>query len=67
MPTRLTVRQALAYVQPPISRATLYRLLGQGRITAVKRGRNTLIESASLDRYAADLPVATFRAPRKAA
>ena len=63
---RLTIKEALASLQPPIGKTTLYRLLGEGRVTAVKRGRTTLIDKASLDAYSATLPQAVFRAPRKA-
>lgn len=50
-----------------IKRSRLYDLMGQGAIQAVKSGRRTLILSASLERYLANLPAATMRVPRTSA
>ena len=41
-----------------ISHAGLYRLLGDGRISAVKIGRSTYIPRASLEAFLAGLPAA---------
>jgi len=38
-----------------------YSLLAQGRLTAVKAGRKTLITGESIETYLASLPAATFR------
>jgi excisionase family DNA binding protein len=46
-----------------ISRATVNRLLSQGRLQAVKVGAKTLVTSASIDAFWASLPPAKFRAP----
>ena len=43
-----------------ISRSELYRLLGRGKLDAVKVGRTTLITMESLKRFMAQLPRATF-------
>ncbi|GGA14821.1 helix-turn-helix transcriptional regulator [Dyella caseinilytica] len=37
-----------------ISRATLYRLMGEGAIKTIKIGHRTLIAEAELQRYVAD-------------
>lgn len=39
-----------------IGRTSCYRLLSEGRISAVKLGGKTLIPVSSLDRYFASLP-----------
>ncbi len=44
-----------------LSRSTLYRLLGEGRLRAVKVGRSTLVEVESADALFSSLPSATFR------
>ncbi|MBV9824418.1 MAG: helix-turn-helix domain-containing protein [Alphaproteobacteria bacterium] len=41
-----------------ISHAQLYRLLGEGRLTAVKIGRSSFITRACLEQFIASLPVA---------
>jgi len=41
-----------------ISHAQLYRLLGAGRLTAVKIGRATYIPRSSIDQFLAALPPA---------
>ena len=45
-----------------ISHTQLYRLLGQGRLSAVKIGRSSYIPRASLERFLAELPPAKVRA-----
>jgi excisionase family DNA binding protein len=41
-----------------ISHAQLYRLLGAGRLTAVKIGRYSYIPRAAIDKFLANLPAA---------
>lgn len=48
-----------------ISHAQLYRLLGAGRLTAVKIGRCSYIPRAAIDKFLADLPAAKVRASIK--
>jgi len=48
-----------------ISHAGLYRLLGEGRLTAVKIGRATYIPRLVLERFLAELPPAKMRATPK--
>jgi excisionase family DNA binding protein len=50
-----------------LSRSTLYRLAGEGRIRFLKVGRSTLVDAASVRQFLATLPAATIRAERKAA
>jgi excisionase family DNA binding protein len=50
-----------------LSRDTLYRLIGAGRLTALKHGKKTLVTVASLRDYAASLPPAKIKAPIKPA
>lgn len=57
-PALLSVREAMARLS--VSRAGLYTLLGQGRLQALKLGSRTLIPATELERFVADLPVATF-------
>jgi len=45
-----------------VSHAQLYRLLGQGRLTAVKIGRATYIPRASIEQFLAELPAAKLGA-----
>lgn len=45
-----------------ISHAQLYRLLGAGRLNAVKIGRSSYIPRASIERFLAELPPAKVRA-----
>ena len=47
-----------------INRSRIYELLAKGRISAIKEGRSTLIELASVDAYVASLPKATVRLPK---
>ena len=44
-----------------ISHAQLYRLLGAGRLNAVKIGRSSYIPRSSIERFLADLPAAKVR------
>ena len=41
-----------------VSHAQLYRLLGAGRLAAVKIGRATYIPRASIEQFLAELPAA---------
>jgi excisionase family DNA binding protein len=41
-----------------LSHATIYRLIGQGRLDAKKVGARTLISRTSIERFAAELPAA---------
>jgi excisionase family DNA binding protein len=45
-----------------ISHAQLYRLLGAGRLSAVKIGRSSYIQRATIERFLAELPPAKVRA-----
>jgi excisionase family DNA binding protein len=45
-----------------VSRSVLYLLIGAGKVTAVKNGRRTLINVASLDAHFANLPPAQIKA-----
>jgi excisionase family DNA binding protein len=47
-----------------LSRSEIYRLLGSGKIKAVKSGRSTLILLDSVKAHLASLPPATIRAPK---
>ncbi len=56
----LTVRDfCLAY---RTGRTKAYELIATGQITAVKRGRSTLITAESAERWASSLPRMTSRA-----
>jgi excisionase family DNA binding protein len=46
------------------SRNTVYRLLADGKLRAVKRGTTTLIIVSSIRQYFDSLPIATFGADR---
>lgn len=50
-----------------VGKTRLYALLGAGCLAARKSGRLTLVEVASLDRWAASLPAAKFAAPSRVA
>lgn len=45
-----------------ISHAGLYRLIGAGKLSAVKIGRSSYIPRASIERFLAELPAAKVRA-----
>lgn len=45
------------------SRASLYELIGLGRLDAVKNGTNTEITVESIRRYQANMPRANIKAP----
>jgi hypothetical protein len=49
-----------------LSRSEIYRRLAAGDIRAIKSGSRTLILMDSLRAHLANLPAATFRAPRVA-
>lgn len=57
-PISLTIPDAVR--TSGISRTAIYEALKNGRITAVKCGKRTLISYESLSRYLANLP--TYRA-----
>jgi excisionase family DNA binding protein len=59
-PIHLSVKDACA--RHNLSRSGLYILIGQGRITAIKNGRRTLINVPSLDAHFAGLPPAQIKA-----
>ena len=46
-----------------LSQASIYRLLGLGKLKAVKAGGKTLVTVESLKAYARSLPTAKFTAP----
>ena len=46
-----------------LSRDTIYRLIGAGRLTALKHGKKTLVTVASLRDYVASLPEAKIKPP----
>jgi excisionase family DNA binding protein len=48
-----------------LSRDTIYRLLGTGKLTAVKHGSKTLLPIAGLRDYAASLPEARIKPPNR--
>jgi excisionase family DNA binding protein len=58
----LDVNQAAAEVG---SRTTLYALIGQGKIRAVKLGSRTRIDAQSLRDFITSLPEARIAPPRK--
>lgn len=49
-----------------LSRSTLYRLAGEGRIRFVKVGRSTLVDAGTVRAFLASLPAAVIR-PAQAA
>jgi excisionase family DNA binding protein len=61
MPVHISIREACA--RHNCSRSALYNLIGQGKITAVKHGRRTLVVVASADAHFASLPPAQIKAP----
>jgi excisionase family DNA binding protein len=48
-----------------LSRSTLYRLAGNGRVRFLKCGRSVLVDAASVRLFLASLPAATIRPERK--
>jgi excisionase family DNA binding protein len=60
-PIHLSVKDACS--RHNLSRSALYILIGQGKITAIKNGRRTLINVPSLDSHFASLPPAVIKAP----
>lgn len=60
MPATVTIARAVRH--SGLSRASLYRLAGDGRLTFLKAGRSTLVDFASLTAHLASLPRATIRA-----
>jgi excisionase family DNA binding protein len=61
-PQFVTVREAMRMV--PTGHSKFYELLAEGKMRAVKHGRRTLIEVASIRRYLEALPSAKFARPR---
>ena len=55
----------LASLISGLSRSAIYRHLAAGDIHAIKAGSRTLILMGSLRAHLANLPAATFRAPRE--
>lgn len=50
-----------------LSRSTIYRAAGEGKIKLLKLGRSTLVDMESVRAFLASLPTATIRAPKQAA
>jgi excisionase family DNA binding protein len=50
-----------------LSRSTLYRLAGEGRVRFLKVGRSTLVDAASVRAFLATRPAATMRPERRQA
>jgi hypothetical protein len=65
MPGALPMQHAIAW--SGLSRSTLYREAGAGRLVFRKAGRTTLVDGPSLAALIASLPVATIRPQRAAA
>ena len=63
-PSYLRIADAIKY--SGLSRTRIYIALAQGKISARKAGRATLIERISLDRYLAELPEAVINIPSAA-
>jgi excisionase family DNA binding protein len=61
-PVHVSVNDACA--RHNCSRAFLYRLIGSGKVAAVKNGRRTLIVTRTLDDHFASLPPAKIKAPK---
>jgi excisionase family DNA binding protein len=60
-PVLLPIQAAAEYLG--LSVASLYRLIGLGRLQAVKAGGKTLLPVASLQAYVASLPLAKIKPP----
>jgi hypothetical protein len=60
-PAFLSIRACCQFLD--LSAATLYRLIGLGRLKAVKAGGRTLIVTPSARDYAASLPPAKIKPP----
>jgi hypothetical protein len=64
----LNMRSSQAIVWSGISRSTLYRYAGEGKLRMIKAGRTTLVDMESLRALLASLPAAEIRpSPKKAA
>ena len=59
-PRALHVNDAAAYIG--VSRGNLYKLIGEKRVRAVKVGRRTLLDVASLDAFITNAPTVTLAA-----
>ncbi len=46
-----------------LGRSSIYRLIGAGRLTALKIGRRTVIPASSVEKFLADLSPAKIRTP----
>jgi excisionase family DNA binding protein len=64
--TQVHLSVADACARHNCSRAFLYRLIGGGKVSAVKNGRRTLIVARTLDDHFASLPPARIKAPKGA-
>jgi excisionase family DNA binding protein len=60
-PVHISIRDACA--RHNCSRSALYKLLGEGKVRAIKNGRRTLIIARTLDDHFAALPLAASRHP----
>jgi excisionase family DNA binding protein len=60
-PVLLPIQAAAEYLG--LSIASLYRLIGLGKLEAVKAGGKTLLPMASLQAYVASLPPAKIKPP----
>jgi hypothetical protein len=65
--TRLTFTFGSLKADTGIHRTVAYELIGLGLLSAMKSGRRTLICARSVERYLAQLPPATIKAPSKRA
>jgi hypothetical protein len=65
LPIALPLAKALAVLG--LSRSTLYREAGRGKIALLKIGRSTLVDMASARAFMASLPRAEIAAPKEAA
>ena len=63
-PILITIEQALQIVA--IGRSFLYERLADGSIRSVRAGRRRLVDVASLQAWAANLPTEGLTAPEKA-
>ncbi len=61
MPCAAFLRPKAVTAHYGLSRSFIYRILAEGKITAVKAGRAVLIDGESLRTYLASLPPAVFK------
>lgn len=62
-PALLSIHDACLYIG--LGRTKVYDLIAEGRISAHKVGRKTLVPREALDAFVASLSVASVAAPRK--